>query len=286
MKNNSLRYVSLILAGAATLALPTAKAQTITGASAPLPIVAPHALVDEFGAPLTREDGGSLVHILQANSGIVPPGYDGQPAAANPVLFTARIGKGVSPFSLVSKFSVSITPRPTGAVFVRVYNAPTLGDASFYTDSDVFNVVMASQTFYPNVSATTEPLDDRDTDGDGLINSWEKSMASRADLADSDGDGVSDYHEFAAGTGLNDDGDYLQVFDVVAVDSDTVEVSWRSAPDRRYQLERAVGDLTGPLAFQPVGAVITAGEGTLTTVLVDNDSGSTHFFRVKLLIDP
>ena len=53
--------------------------------------------------------------------------------------------------------------------------------------------------FLPN--DTANGLDD---DGDGLNNSWEKSLGADPNNPDSDGDGMSDGDEHRAGTGATD----------------------------------------------------------------------------------
>ena len=50
------------------------------------------------------------------------------------------------------------------------------------------------------MSVTDKPLDDGDADSDGLANSWERSLGSDPNAADSDGDGFGDGAEQLART--------------------------------------------------------------------------------------
>jgi len=116
-------------------------------------------LMDEFGSPLLGTDPsasyfgitpveGDLVHIYTANSGHFPPEANGTANPLNVMVKETQIGLGVMPTDPnPGKFNCIISPRPSGGVeiFVRVFNAPTLEEASFYMDSQTFTVSSMSK---------------------------------------------------------------------------------------------------------------------------------------------
>ena len=137
-----------------------------------------------------------------------------------------------------------------------------------------------------------KPLDAGDDDGDGLNNSWEKTLgtADRA-AADYDGDGMLDLHEMLAGTLPTDPGSLLEFRAIrreTAEDEDgeprVIRMRWQSVPGRRYQIEYVPALVDNP-QFIPVGEVVTAGEGeTEMELLVDlPEDAVSGTFRVKLV---
>jgi len=228
-------------------------------------------IVDEFGEVLLGTDPesdifgitpvlGDMVQVLHATDNIIhPPNVDGTPHPNNVVLHTTRIGLGVSPtYERSGMFGAAVSPRPpAGAkIFVRVFNAPSLEETSFYGDSQLFTVSHTQNTiFLANVSCTCSPLDGSDSDGDGISNSWEKSFSS-----DADGDGVSNEFELAARTDQNDAESFLTV-QVLAPEGETdLRVGWESAEGITYRLE--VMSLKGPFQFVPVCTVLAVGPYT------------------------
>jgi hypothetical protein len=176
-----------------------AAAQT---ARVPLPLERPGVVYDHtLGSPVSADNGGSLVHVLSYSGAIRPPAFDGTPHLSNTVLFTTRVGAGVNANEMPGTFITSIIPRPSAPFFVRVYNAPTLDEATFYEDSNIHSPVDTMDVaFYPAMTATTNAIDTGDYDGDGINNSWERALGLNMSQQDTDGDGVSDAMEIAMGT--------------------------------------------------------------------------------------
>jgi len=254
-------------------------------------------IVNEFGELLKGTDrhsyefgittvAGDLVQILRTtNNTVYPPGINGAPDPRNEVVATTRIGVGVSPKQPRSgKFSSLLAPRPDGntRIFVRVFNAPTLEEASFYGDSQIFTVSSFENAgFTPNITATDKPLDPADSDGDGLSNSWEKSIGSDPYMADSDGDGVSDADEYISGTDpMNEDSSQPEFVRIEpAGPGMTRLVWWPSVKDRTYRIYHSSSLQEQLFNADILTTIVTT--GTLNAVVFSNsllaDHGTFHF---------
>ncbi len=245
---------------------------------------------DEYGHLLdgTAVAPGALVQILSATEGVFPPAVDGTPDPRNPVLAETRIGAGTDPMAGPlgkASGSVSINRHQGGRIFARVFNRPTTEDSSFYADSVIYtNSTTTYGLFQIAGLQTTQPLDEGDDDGDGLVNSWERSLGTDPYLADTDGDGVSDHQEMLAGTNPLDDGDYLQMVQVTPRANGTVEVRWQSVEGKTYQIQHAMLDLMNPQPFESIGQVVTAGPTGETAIVITNVPGvGMQHFRVVLV---
>lgn len=242
-----------------------------------------HAIVDEFGRPLNGTSPaaaafghavveGDLIHILRATDGkIYPPDADGTPDARNELLATVRIGQGVVPTSAKpARFGSTLTPRPGGnsKIFVRVFNAARTEEASFYGDSQLFTVKSwQNEVFLADISATDQPLDGGDEDGDGLSNSWEKSYGSDSAADDTDNDGLTDNQERMSGTDLLDAESYLSVADMRIQDG-AIHLRWDGVEGLSYRVE-ASSDLGANGPFEAIGTV--TGTGTTCEFVVPGD---------------
>jgi hypothetical protein len=240
-------------------------------------------IVDEYGHPLRGTDPaadlfghlveeGALVQVLHALDGqIHPPGVDGAPHHNNATLMTTRIGLGVSPtLSTPARFGALVAPRPGGSsfIFVRVFNQPKLADASFYGDSQLFQVSSAKNpVFLAAITATRTPLDPNDDDGDGLNNSWEKSLGTDPHNPDTDGDGVSDGDERLAGMDALDAESVFQIFNLQPIHGADALLRWSSSPGMTYRVESALAPLDQNPEFTTVTHVTAA--GVVTEVVIE-----------------
>ena len=270
-----------IITGMVALAVSVLAAQA---QQVPLHAAATNAILDEYGAPLAKP-GGELVQFLYVNGGVQPPAVDGLPHPNNPVVYASRIGSGLATGpDTAGKFSAAISPRPGGPIIARVFNAPTLAEASFYADSQPFTPPQDRSIFYPVLNATTNPLDAADDDNDGVNNSWEKSLGSNKNSLDSDGDGVSDGHEFRAGTGLTDDASFLMMVRVMPNAVGHLVAQWEAVPGKAYQLQAAPLILSGEaFAFSNVTGVITADAAAMSVVVTNPPGAGPATFRVRLV---
>jgi Glycosyl hydrolases family 28/Bacterial TSP3 repeat len=124
-----------------------------------------------------------------------------------------------------------------------------------------------------------------DSDGDGLPDDWEQQYfgsATGADPnADTDGDGVSNYAEFVAGTNPLDPSDHLAPTSV-SFDGTTVTLTFRTVPLKRYQLQYT-DDLAGGI-WTNLGNIRAADSNSL--VVTDTPGAVVRrFYRLQVLID-
>ncbi len=252
----------------------------------PIQVESTQAVVDARGF-IMPSSSENLVHFLHVQSPAVlhPPAVDGTPHPDNPVIFTSRIGGGVNPSNpaLDGFFSASVSPRPEeGVVVARVYNAPSVEAASFYTDSQPFAVNQPAY-FYPLFPAATNAFDTADDDGDGVHNSWEKALGGNSSLWDSDSDGMSDLEEFRAGTGLGDPSSFLSM-DAIRGGNHLMQVTWDSVSGKTYQIQAALGSLNDPdVTFTNVGGPVVA-TGSLSSIAFTNGAaGDVQQFRIRLV---
>ncbi len=252
-------------------------------------------VTDEFGLRLLGTDPaadyfghevveGDLVQIFTATDGVAyPPAIDGTPDPRNTLLLETRIGRGASVNEAnPGIFSVHLTPRPPAntRLFVRIYNASTVGESSYYADSQVFTVSWTvDSVFVAQIASTSNPLDDADDDGDSIINSMEKSIGSDPGLTDTDGDGFTDVEEILAGTNPADADSMFVVASVTPVPPEQVRIRWATESGRTYVVERQ----DGLLGDQPVTVVRTVkGTGDEADVTVEVHGDTTAFYRVKV----
>lgn len=268
---------------------------------------------NEYGQPMPGSRIGdgetvvSRVEIRQAHNGLaLPPPINGEAHAFNPLVQESAIGgiglNAMSPDSGLFAMLFRMPPDPGTKVFARVYNAPTAAEASFYVDSGVVEIPENANSLLLEFSEP-QPIDNGDDDGDGLNNSWERSLgtADRA-TADYDGDGMSDLDEMRAGTSATNAKSLLAFEWVKRADNivapagagddwqEPIQVRWQSVPGKQYQLEY-VPTLAGadgvPPVFGPVGAIVTAGvdEVEIEMLVEIPDDLPTGTFRVRLVTE-
>ena len=289
VENKRLKHLRIVPGCVAFLFTLSVQAQL----NIPVAIGTPNPVTDEFGATLKGSASSptnecDLVQVLWATNGINPPDVDGTPNTNNPPVAggISYIGNLTAPDLIDSGlFSVALTdPRPpqNSKIFVRVFNAPTRDAASFYADSQVLTV-NGNNTLLVDFTATTNALDPRDNDSDGLNNSWEKSLGGDLSNPDSDGDGMIDGDEFRAGTDLLDENSVFVTVQITANGESHAKVSWDSVVGKSYQVELMNGFEADPVCYTNVSDVITA-TGTVTETTITNGlmSGMGKF-RVRLV---
>ncbi len=260
----------------------------------PVRIVATNAVYDEYGNIMKGSAAAdrsqcNLVQILWASNSVVyPPAYDGTPDPRNPVVQNGEffIGSLISPAIVEpGRFCAVISNPlpPNNSRFVaRVYNAATIEAASFYTDSQVMTM-KDNEILYARFDSPVQPIDPRDDDGDGLNNSWEKSLDSDPSNPDTDGDGMNDYEEFLTGTDLRDEHSYFATVWIEADSEGNAWLTWSSVAGKRYQVQYT--DEANPGEYVDLGDVVTA-SGDLTQVMIEDGAlGERRFYRVKLLVE-
>jgi len=265
-------------------------------------------ILDERGRPLHGSNCGSShanrcrVELrLMLNGQIYAPAPDGKAHANNPLLSedaVCGIGQNASQSHSGNFCMVFPTRLPAGLqLFARVYNASTIEKASFYVDSAVATVPLYASSM-PLTFGDPQPIDTRDIDGDGLVNSWERSLGTDSKFtSDFDQDGISDYNEMLAGTEANDATSQLAFRSIrwenrlARANGDgtlhqPVRIRFSSVPGKRYQVE-CIPSLAGEQEIRLVGDVITAGEGeTELEVWAElPEDSNVGAFRIRLVTD-
>lgn len=265
-------------------------------------------VLDERGQPMrgsnrpSESAGRCRVELRTMTTGVIlPPTVDGEAHPYNPLVSPASVGgMGQNAARSDSGIFCMVFPHrlPAGVrIFARVYNAPTVEAASFYVDSAPA-VVPTSATSMRLTFGEPRPMDTRDIDADGLINSWEKSLGTADRLTpDYDGDGITDLNEMLAGTEANNADSLLAIRSVhresesMARTSGTgryhpLRVRFQSVPGRSYQLE-LLSSLTGEEEALPIGDIVTAGdEETELEMLVElPEDARISILRVRLVTE-
>ncbi len=260
-----------------------------------LAIASDGAVLDEWGAPLTGTDpeadtlgltvvAGDLVQVFSTADGIAyPPAVDGTPDLRTVLVKTWAVGRGAAMDDACSgRFGLVLTPRPAGGtrLFVRVFNATSLADASFYADSQVFTVsAVSNQPFIARFSAMA-PLDTGDSDADGLMNAWERSMGTDPGVADSDGDGLTDAEEVLAGTDPRNGASVFEAGGLQTLTAGQFVLQWPTVTGRTYHVEQWLdGDDAG---YQAV-ATLTGNGGRREIVVPGSAAGFAH---IRIRVEP
>jgi len=101
-----------------------------------------------------------------------------------------------------------------------------------------------------------------------------------ADYVDSDGDGMSNWQEFIAGTDPTNAASVLQMTSVVPEPGlNWVVVKWQSVNTRNYYLQRSP-NLAAPDGFTTIQSNIVGEAGTTITFDVTATNGGPYFYRV------
>ncbi len=129
-----------------------------------------------------------------------------------------------------------------------------------------------------------------DSDGDGTSDSWMMQYFSHAtgqagDLSraqdDADGDGVSNLAEYLAGTSPKDPHSYLSITDIGLGGTNGVQITWGSASNRLYSLQRAIA-LSGGLGFTNIAQHILSTPPENVYLDAPATNSPSLFYRVRV----
>jgi hypothetical protein len=141
-----------------------------------------------------------------------------------------------------------------------------------------------------SLSVATNFLDNGlDTDGDSIPDAWERLMTGNLTTLgannDADGDGVSDYDEWLAGTDPTDPNDRLRIVSFAwNAATEIATIKFTSNPGRLYLVETS-STLAAPWVDAGLGWLPGAASSTTTTRMVDIDPDALRdFFRVRVAL--
>ena len=253
----------------------TVAADALDNMMIPLIIGSNGKILDESGNELVgsyslEPSACDLVQILWATNGIYPPNTDGTPHQDNPVMMASYIGSetcyGVDNPSLFSATIDGGGKIPSSSpFFVRVFNAPTCQEATYYGDSIILSNNSAStiNRIIVSIPSTSQAVD-----------------PEAASLVDSDGDGMSDTQELLAGT------DRFNASSVLSVQLDFADgqvLKWLAVPGKVYAVERNTVSLMNPV-WEPV-TVVTASTEVVELSFPDDPNAQQIYYRIRLVLE-
>jgi hypothetical protein len=205
--------------------------------------------------------------------------------AGGNVSITKNLGQGT--WSLSSLSSIGLVPVQSGVVpSVTISNlaagqyAVEFGDVPYYiTPPDQTNTLAAGGTL--NFTGNYTFLD---VNHNGISDAWEMDYfgsvtTNRTSLTDTDGDGMTDYAEFIAGTNPTNAASKLVFLSVTVQTNRFVQLQWVAVRDRLYQVESS----TNFAGWTPLTGWLQASGSPMSYTATNFDFGRyAHLFRVQV----
>lgn len=121
-----------------------------------------------------------------------------------------------------------------------------------------------------------------DTNNNGIADSWERqyfgsASATRTALTDTDGDGMSDYGEFLAGTNPTNAASVLHFLTPAVQNTGAVRFDWPTVPGRSYRVTSSDSSLTN---WSPAADWTRANGGILS--FTTNVTNGSRFYRLEV----
>jgi hypothetical protein len=128
-----------------------------------------------------------------------------------------------------------------------------------------------------------------DTDSDAIPDAWEKektgSTTNLSAAHDKDGDGVSDYDEYVAGTNPTNANSYLKIVSLISTNGTNAAITWASESTRVYNLKQNeyLTNDDGWVDADP-NLLSPQTNGSTTTYVLSSSSVTQLFIRVKAVL--
>ena len=202
-------------------------------------------------------------------------------AGGGTIVVSKNLGQGT--FTLIGLISGSST-----APLITITNAPPgpytvqFSDVAFYqTPLDQSNTLTNGGTVM-----FTGNYDFIDANRNGISDSWEKyyfgsATTNRTQFTDTDGDGMSDYAEFIAGTNPTNAASKLVFLSATLQTNKLIQLQWAAIPGRLYQVEAASVLSLQVASWAPVSDWIQA-SGSPMSYAATNASQGSRFYRVQV----
>ena len=120
-------------------------------------------------------------------------------------------------------------------------------------------------------------------DSNGLPTAWELTYFGHTAVnpnADADGDGVSNYNEYLAGTNPTNAMDFLRITSTTFAPGGTnTTLTWNSTPSRLYSIQKALS-LTNIWADSGLG-LISPSVGQTTIATFNDSNAPIRFYRIQ-----
>ena len=206
-------------------------------------------------------------------------------AAGGNVSITKNLWQGT--WSLSSLSFIGLVPVQSGvAPSVTISNlaagqyAVQFGDVPYYqTPDEQTNTLTAGGKV--NFSGNYTFLD---VNHNGISDAWEMDYfgsvtTNRTQFTDTDGDGMSDYAEFIAGTNPTNAASKLAFLSVTVQSNRFVQLQWAAIPGRAYQLQT----LTNDVSWAPLTDWLQASGSPISYTATNfNFDSHAHMFRVQV----
>ena len=179
-------------------------------------------------------------------------------------------------------------PQPIVGGLFNEYALVSIRDSYLKLEAQAFNADGSEIGVLDSFEIGEDP--GPDTDGDGLRDRWE--LANGLDPndptgvngpdGDLDGDGQSNRVEWSAGTAANDRQSRFEVVSVL-LNSETLQVTWPSAPGRRYRIHTSEDMVTWTPYIGVFGrpVEIKASDGAFTTFKLRGLRDQARYLKVS-----
>jgi subtilisin family serine protease len=204
--------------------------------------------------------------------------------AGGTINLTKNLGQGT--WSLSTLSSIGLVPVQSGAApSVTLSNLPAgqyvvqFGDVPYYqTPVSQTNTLAAGGTL--NFPGNYTFLD---ANHNGISDDWEKDYfgsvtTNRTQFTDTDGDGMTDYAEFIAGTNPTNAASRFYFTGEILPGDNLVQMQWTVVTNRLYQVNVS----TNLSSWGPVTAWLQASNNPTMNYTVTNSGSGSHFYRVQV----